>query len=193
MKLFKKQSEMENLQEQKQEIGKKVSELQSKKTKLTNALNLINAELMVEETASVKKKADKFNKAIKDIDKEIEGLNKEATEVNSQLSSLLMEKKETEIDLALEDYHKDIKAQQRARVLRNQLSKKMLEIEDKAGAENVEPKQLKRMFGLKYNDNFGPEHSDLQQKAYETSEKARKEAEEEVNKLMNQIEKLMQG
>ncbi|MCE7792305.1 hypothetical protein K8O68_07710 [Salipaludibacillus sp. CUR1] len=187
MKLFK--SEIEKVQEKKSQVNEKIQEEKNKRDKLTNALKLSETELMIDDSASVKKKTDKFSKAIKDLDKEIEKLNKEASEVSSELSELIKQKKQAEIDEACEEYAQEVEISTKATILSKELEKLQDLADKKSGLAN--PRALKKLAGVKTSERFGQEHAHLQEKAYETNEKAKAKAKKETEKVLKDVKKLL--
>ncbi|MBO1511550.1 hypothetical protein [Metabacillus bambusae] len=98
MNLFKKTTDMEKLTGERDSLQAQAQEVQGKISQVSNALNMAKVEYMVEGTASIKKKVDKYESAIQGFQKELEGLNKKLQAVGEELAKLNSEKRKQELN-----------------------------------------------------------------------------------------------
>lgn len=184
---FKKaQSEKEILQGQKAELSQKVTELQGKRTKLQNALVIAETNELVDPTASNKKQVTKFKDAIENTEGEIAELTKQLQEVNSKIGAIVAQEKEAEINEAGKAHEENTYLSRKRAMLRNELDGLNNWLNTKTGI--VEPQELKKLAGVKWNEHFNlQEHAPFVE-AQQKADKAGKErAQKEFDELMKQI------
>lgn len=94
------QSELAELQEQRNEAARRVSQIQ-------NAINIAQAEYIVDDSAANKKRVEKLEKGLKEQEKKLADIEAQIQRVSGELTRLQMERRKAEIEaIANEDAHR---------------------------------------------------------------------------------------
>lgn len=115
-------TEMEKLQAEEAELNGKITELQAKRVRVNNALQLANVDLELEDTQTNKKRVSKYESAILDIDSEMQELGEQVGKIQSKMSQINADERQLHIDSLAEQDGKCYEEYQRGAK-----AKKMLE------------------------------------------------------------------
>ncbi len=115
-------TEMEKLQAEEAKLNGKITELQNKKVRVSNALQFANVDLELEDTQANKKRVNKYEAAISEIDNEVQELGEQAGKLQSKMSQINADERQMHIDSLAEQDGKDYEEYQRGA-----RAKKMLE------------------------------------------------------------------
>lgn len=190
--LFKKQTEVQGLQGEQASLSKQAGELQGKVNQVNNALVIAQTELMIEDTATNKKRVEKFQKALDGFNKELEAIQKRAGEVAGKLSDLNMEKRKAEIEeIASVDLANYDKAKRSAK-LKDELYKMRIEIEQASGyAGAFSPKGLLKEANVEMG-YFNPTNS-AHQPYKELWETKRDKTDEQIDKELEVLKQAIRN
>lgn len=188
--LFKKGTEVQNLQGEQASLSKQAGELQQKVTQVNNALVMAQTELMIEDNATNKKKVEKFQKALEGFTKELEAIQTKSQEVQAKLAELNIERRKAEIEeIALADLANYEKSYRSSR-LASELEKMKYKIG--TGSNNIgssSPSGLLKEAGVEIG-YFSP--SEAHKPYKELWEEKRNNTNEQVEKDLEEVKKAIE-
>lgn len=176
----------QGLQAEQQKLQEKIQELVSKIQRVENALELARTEEMIDSNNTIKGRINKLQKGLEGFQADKVKLQEQAQEVAEQIGEIVAEEKAEEIALASQDFQESFYRNHKRLIFENKLDDLKGQLYAKTG--NVQPEALKRVAGLKYNEDLNiQEHSRLIQVRNDAEQKAREQADKEFNELMDKI------
>ncbi|MFK8793679.1 hypothetical protein [Planococcus plakortidis] len=190
MGLFNKGTGKEKLMEKQSKLGEQIRELQAKEMRIKNAMGHVETELEIDDSAGNRKRLDKLQGGLEKCQKDLEGANLEAQQVASELAQISAEQRTQEIASASQEYQESYFRNRKRLLMENELDKLKNRLWGKTNS--VQPEALKRVVGLKYNEDLNPEHSSLFEAKQEAERKATEQADKEFNELMDKIKNFLE-
>ncbi|MFD0953413.1 hypothetical protein [Virgibacillus natechei] len=197
MGLFTRENERTKLMQERDALQKEDQSLQTKATKINNAIQMAETEAMLEGTKTAESKVSKFKKGLQQTQKEQQELTKKAEKIGEKLGALNAEKNKEELE---EIANSDIDSYREFKIA-NELEKKLdyfvrYELPEIApasnSAEGYKPKGLLYKAGVEagYFSPTDPAEKPLKE-LWETKKvQADKEALKKVEQVMEQLRKI---
>lgn len=194
-------TKLEKLQSEQVQLQGQVSQLEAKKARVQNALQLAEVDHELEGSGATQKRVDKYVKAIEEMASEVAQINERLSELASQIASVNAEEEQLRIEslaqqdvVGYEDHHRGAKAKELMRLVVAEIDS----LTNNLGAGN--PDRLLRDVhydgrdGLPYApSNFQPSHYRENPAHVEAWEKVTKEADAkldaELAELLEAVEK----
>lgn len=167
------------------------SDLRNKIDKVQNAMVHVGVELMIDDSATNKKRLAKLEDGLKGFQAELEAVDSKLAEVAGKLSAIYAEEAKEEIDKASEAYGERALKYYRRTLFNRKIETVQHVIENSAGAL-PQPEELRNIAGLGYGEEFNQlSHGHLLDKKEQADLKAKEQAEKEVDELIERINKLL--
>lgn len=190
MGFLNKGTDKEKLQAKQVKLGEQAGELQGKINKVNNAIVHVETELMLDDSAGNKKRLDKLEAGLKKFQKELEQVNSEAQQVASELAQISAEEKAEEIEEASQEHQENFYRNRKRLLMESELDKLKNRLWGKTNS--VQPEALKKIAGVKYNEDLNPEHSRLFEAKQDAEQEAREQADKEFSELMDKIKNFLE-
>ncbi|MGG3739358.1 hypothetical protein [Aeribacillus pallidus] len=188
--MFKKKDELTKNREELALIEGTLSELRDKLGKYQTLLRSAQLELELEGSASdIKKRIKRFEGGIKKIEAEIAEHQQRANQLQAEIDAELERQRLEKLDKAVKEFEGYAYRHHRISLLRNELTRLTPVVESKTGLIDYQP--LRKLYGLRYGEEFRPEHQEGLDKCEEASKRAREKAEKEVASLIAQIKEIV--
>jgi chromosome segregation ATPase len=120
---FTKQADLEKLQAELSEIQQQRNELADKINQVRNAFLIAQAEYMIDNSSTTKKKVEKLDKGLKELEKQRARLEEKANKVSAELTRLNMEKRKAEIEAIADEDARNYELYWRAHKLKKLIEK----------------------------------------------------------------------
>ncbi|MGR5970494.1 hypothetical protein ACT7C1_30755 [Bacillus paranthracis] len=191
-------TEMEKLQSEETKLNGKITDLQAKRVRVSNALQLANVDLELDDTPTNNKRVKKYEDAISEIDNEVAELGEQVGKLQNRMSEIRKEERQIHIDSLAEQDGENYDSYNRARLAKELLEEAFKVADRRTGNGKIgHPANLVadanhklRALGINVPqvDHFQPQHHEETPEYVAAFEKVTNRIDTEIDKDLKELQ-----